>query len=192
MKKIKIVLGVAGASGSIYAKRIIEKLNAERLSPQVESAGLVFSSNAKDIWRQELGEFNESAFKMSTYHSKDFNAPFASGSAGFDVLIIAPCSMGVLGRIASGVSSDLITRAADVMLKERKKLILLLREMPYSLVHLENMTKLTRAGAVIYPASPHFYHRPQTISELVDTVVNRVLETAGFDTGLKRWSGIEQ
>ena len=189
MKKLKLVLAVTGASGSIYAKHIIEKLQTKSISAQVKDAGVVFSSNAEEIWKQEIGNFKKDEIDLPVYSPKTFNAPFASGSAGYDAMIIAPCSMGSLGRIAAGVSDDLISRTADVMLKEQKKLILLTREMPISLIHLQNMTLLTQAGAQIFPASPYFYHHPKNIDELVDTVVNRVLESVGINTDLKPWKG---
>ena len=189
MKKIKLVIAVSGASGTIYAKRMIEKLQTKTISDQIDETGIVFSKNAEDIWKEEIGEFSKVDIKLPVYSKNSFDAPFASGSAGYDAMIIAPCPMGVLGRIAAGVSDDLITRTADVILKEKKKLILLTREMPLSLIHLQNMTLLTQAGAQIFPASPYFYHQPKNIDELVDTVVNRVLESAGISTGLKPWQG---
>ena len=184
----KIIIAVTGASGAIYAKRLLEKLGL--LHHQMEACGLVFSPNAREIWNCELGLIpDEVTDHFTIYEKNDFYAPFASGSAGYDLMIIIPCSMGTLGRIASGISDDLITRAADVMLKERKKLILVVRENPYNLIHLRNMTLLTEAGAIISPASPSFYSLPATIDELVDTVVNRVLDLAGFENDGFRWQG---
>ena len=124
---------------------------------------------------------------FSGFEKTDFNAPFASGSSQYDTMIIVPCSMGVVGRIASGVSDDLITRAADVILKERRKLIMVVRETPYNLIHLKNMTLLTETGAMIVPASPSFYSHPQTIEALVDTVIERILDLAGFENDGYRW-----
>ncbi len=187
MNKIKTVIAVSGASGMIYAQRIIKKLQQPEINSQIQEVGLVFSKTAEQIMKQELSSFCIEKTAFTVFDLKDFSAPFASGSAGYDAVIIAPCSMGMLGRIAAGISNDLITRAADVMLKERKKLILLTREMPFSLIHLENMTRLTRAGALIYPASPHFYNNPASIEDLVDTVVDRILEAAGFVINYKRW-----
>ncbi len=184
----KIIIAVTGASGSIYAKRCIEKLAA--LNNQIDNCSVVFSGNAKEIWKYELGTTPENLDgKFMIYEKNDFHAPFASGSAGYDVMIIIPCSMGTLGRIASGVSDDLITRAADVMLKERKKLILVVRENPYNLIHLKNMSLLTEAGAVIAPATPSFYSLPQTIDDLADTVIYRVLDLAGFENDGYKWKG---
>jgi flavin prenyltransferase len=184
----KVIIAVTGASGSIYAKRIIEKLQVN--STKIDKCDVVFSSNAKEIWKFELGSSpDEWTGNFTVYGKNDFFAPFASGSSGYDSMVIVPCSMGTLGRIASGVSDDLITRAADVMLKERKRLIMVIRENPYNLIHLKNMTLLTEAGAVIAPATPSFYSLPQTIEELVDTVVNRVLDLAGFENNGYRWPG---
>ena len=184
----KIIIAITGASGSIYAKRLLEKL--QKLSNQVDACALVFSSTAKEIWKYELGIIpNDLCDNCTIYEKNDFYAPFASGSTGYDSMIIIPCSMGTLGRIASGVSDDLITRAADVMLKERKRLVLVIRETPYNLIHLKNMTLLTEAGAIISPATPSFYSLPQTIEELVDTVINRVLDLAGFENAGFRWQG---
>ena len=182
----KIIIAITGASGSIYAKRLLEKI--QTIQSQVEICDIVFSSTAKEIWMYELGTVPvDLGGRYTIYEKNDFYAPFASGSAGYDVMIIIPCSMGTLGRIASGVSDDLITRAADVMLKERKRLILVVRETPYNLIHLKNMTLLTEAGAIISPATPSFYSLPQSIDELVDTVVNRVLDLAGFENDGFKW-----
>ena len=182
----KIIIAVTGASGAIYAKRLLDKLRS--LDDQIKNCDLVFSSTAREIWKYELGTTpDELNGNFTIYEKGDFYAPFASGSAGYDTMIIIPCSMGTLGRIASGVSDDLITRAADVILKERKKLILVIRENPYNLIHLKNMTLLTEAGAVIAPATPSFYSLPQTVDDLVDTVVNRIIDLAGFDSDGFRW-----
>jgi len=182
----KIIIAITGASGSIYAKRLLDKI--QNLINQTDTCDLVFSSTAHKIWEYELGTTPESLSDQFTIYDKnDFFAPFASGSAQYDTMIIIPCSMGTLGRIASGVSDDLITRAADVILKERKRLILVIRENPYNLIHLRNMTLLTEAGAVISPATPSFYSLPKTIDDLVDTVVNRVIDLAGFEINGFRW-----
>ena len=184
----KIIVAVTGASGSIYASRILDKLQEN--SRQFTTLNVVFSSNAREIWKYELGTSPDGLTgKFRIYEKNDFLAPFASGSAGYDTMIIIPCSMGTLGRIASGVSDDLITRTADVMLKEKKKLILVIRETPYNLIHLKNMTLLTEAGAVIAPATPSFYSLPKTVLDLVDTVVNRVLDLAGLENNGFRWQG---
>ena len=185
MKKHRIIFGVTGASGSIYAKLLLDKLKI--LEQQIEDCGVVFSENAKAVWEYELGMLEEHEIPFKVYHPDDFFSPLASGSAGYDVMIICPCTMGTLGRIASGVSSDLLTRAADVILKERKKLILVPREMPYNLIHLNNMKLLTEAGAIICPASPSFYSKPKNLDEAVMTDVDRVLTLAGFEFPRFRW-----
>ena len=192
MQQHKVIIGITGASGAIYGKMLLERVMS--VQDQVASCGVVFSENAKAVWKYELNESapeNPSAAwhpgKIRFYGPGDFFAPMASGSAGYDAMIICPCTMGTLGRIASGVSSDLMTRAADVMLKERRKLIVVPREAPYNLIHLNNMKLLTEAGAIICPASPSFYSKPLTIEELTLTVVDRVLSLAGFDLETYAW-----
>jgi flavin prenyltransferase len=182
----KIIIAITGASGSVYARRLLEKL--QTFNSQTDTCDVVFSSTAREIWKFELGTNpDDLGGNFTIYDKNDFYAPFASGSAGYDTMIIIPCSMGTMGRIASGVSDDLITRAADVILKERKRLILVIRENPYNLIHLKNMTLLTEAGAIIAPATPSFYSLPKTVEELIDTVLNRVLDLAGFDNDGFRW-----
>lgn len=184
--KRKIVVAVTGASGAIYADLLVERLTG--LNNRIEELAVVFSKNALEIRKFEL---KKQAFEeengLKLYHYNDFYAAFASGSAQFDTMIICPCSVGTLGRIANGISDDLITRAADVMLKERRKLILVLRETPYSLVHIENMKTVTLSGGIICPATPSFYSNPQTISEVVLTVVDRVVSLAGFEHDGFEW-----
>jgi 4-hydroxy-3-polyprenylbenzoate decarboxylase len=145
------------------------------------------SDNAKEVWQFELGnrDFEKSPFKL--YGKGDFYAPFASGSAGYDAMIVCPCSVGTLARIATGISNDLVSRAADVMLKERRKLILITRETPLNLVHINNMKIVTEAGGIICPASPSFYSRPKTVEDLASTVIDRALSLAGFDMEMYRW-----
>jgi len=182
----KIIVAITGASGSVYAKRFLEKLKMS--STPVDSCSVVFSKNARDIWAYELKEKIQSeTFPFPIAEPNDFYVPFASGSAGYDTMVIIPCSMGTLGRIAAGISDDLITRAADVILKERGRLILVPRETPYNLIHLRNMVTLTEAGAIVMPATPSFYSLPATMEELVDTVVNRVLNLAGIQTDGYKW-----
>ena len=185
MNKRKIAIAITGASGSIYAKVLFDKLTL--LNDQIDDLGIVMSDNAKDVWNHELGNsaFNGYGFKF--FDKRDFTAPFASGSAGFDTLIVCPCSMGTLGRIAGGISDDLISRAADVVLKERRKLILVVRESPYNLIHINNMKTVTEAGGIICPATPSFYSLPQSIEEVAETVVNRVIDLAGFNHDSYRW-----
>lgn len=185
MKKHKIVVAITGASGSIYAKQLLDKL--VKLKDQIADIGLVFSKNAKEIWEYELENTSYRDYPFKIYEPTDFYAPFASGSAQYDTMIICPCSMGTLGRIASGTSDDLITRAADVMLKERQKLILVLREIPYSLIHIKNMETVTLAGGIICPATPSFYSKPKSIDEVIQTVTNRLLDLAEFKIDSKRW-----
>jgi flavin prenyltransferase len=181
----KIIVAITGASGSIYAKMILDRLVL--LKDQYEAVGMVMSKNAKDVWQTELGNQAYLKYPFPTYEKHDFTAPFASGSAKYNTMIVAPCSMGTLGRIASGISDDLVTRAADVILKERRKLILLARETPYNLIHIRNMETVTLAGGIICPATPSFYSLPKTIEELAGTVVDRVLDLAGLDIQSYRW-----
>jgi flavin prenyltransferase len=184
-KERKLVLAVTGASGSIYADRLLARLSSAEVTPS--ALAIIFSDAARQIWEEELGRKYTSEYSAKEYSNKSFMAPFASGSSDFDTMIICPASMGVTGRIANGVSDDLITRAADVMLKERRRLIIVPREMPYNLIHLRNMETLTLAGAVICPATPSFYSKPATIDDLVMTVVERILALAGFETDSYRW-----
>ena len=181
---MKLVVAVGGASGSVYAKRVLDVLAASGVKDL--EVGLVFSSSGAEVWKHELGDVPAYPFKR--YGLRDFHAPFASGSAGWDAMVVIPCSTGGLARIAHGVSDNLIGRAADVMLKERRKLVLVVREMPLSSIHIENMLTVTRAGAVVLPASPSFYSNPTSIEALLDTVVGRVLDQLGLpNTLMPRW-----
>ena len=182
----KIAIAITGASGAIYAKLLIEKLLV--IKDQWNSLGIVMSNNAKEVWKTELENEDYKNYPVAFFDKYDFSAPFASGSAQYNIMIIAPCSMGTLGRIANGISDDLITRAADVMLKERRKLILMIRETPYNLVHIKNMETVTIAGGIICPATPSFYHRPKSPEEIALTVVDRVLDLAGFEITSNRWN----
>lgn len=181
------MVAISGASGAIYAKRLLEVL------PQAyDTIYLSASDNAVSIMLDEIGINSLSEICCGDAYqildSGDLTAPPASGSHDYDGLVVIPCSMGVVGRIASGVSNDLVTRAADVCLKERRKLVLVVRETPFSLIHLRNMTALTEAGAVVLPAAPAFYNKPQSIDNLVDFVVDRVLQSLGLDIRLtKGW-----
>ncbi|MBE0678619.1 MAG: UbiX family flavin prenyltransferase [Bacteroidales bacterium] len=186
MNRRKIVVAVTGASGAVYTLKLLERLRALP-EPPVETA-VIFTGNAEDIMLYETGAKYSPAGTEKLWSNNDFNAPFASGSSSYDTMIICPASMGMVGRIAHGVSDDLITRAADVMLKERRKLILVPRETPYSLIHINNMKLLTEAGAIICPATPSFYSRPQTIDDLVMTVIDRVLSLTGFTIDTYRWN----
>lgn len=186
MKKHKVVVGVTGASGAVYAKVLFDKLS--KMQDQLEEVGVVMSDNAGDVWQYELGNDSYKNIPFRVYSKTDFMAPFASGSARYGTMIICPCSMGTLARIAQGVSNDLMTRAADVILKERRKLILVTRDTPLSLIHLENMRTVTLAGGIIAPASPSFYSKPDSFEALAATVVDRVLDLAGFENVTYRWS----
>lgn len=181
----KIIVSITGASGSIYAKVLLDKLSS--LHEQIKEVGVVMSDNAKAVWKHELGNENYRNYDFTFYETTNFYAPFASGSAKYNTMIVCPCSMGTMARIASGISNDLTTRAADVILKERRRLILVVRDTPYNLIHLNNMRVLTEAGAVICPASPSFYSKPQSFEALASTVVDRVLDLAGLEVNSFRW-----
>ncbi|MEM6262066.1 MAG: UbiX family flavin prenyltransferase [Bacteroidota bacterium] len=178
----KIAVAITGASGSIYAKRLLQQLY--QVQDQVE-VGVVLSKNAPDVWKHELKEEVNIPFKV--YDRSDYWAPFASGSARYMHVVIVPCSMGTLGRIAGGISDDLITRAADVALKERRQLICVIRDTPLNLIHINNMKTVTEAGGIIMPAAPSFYSLPQSIEEVVDTVTQRILDQLGLDIKAFRW-----
>ncbi|MBP1674241.1 MAG: 3-octaprenyl-4-hydroxybenzoate carboxy-lyase [Bacteroidetes bacterium] len=181
----KIILAVTGASGSVYALKLLGKLSALKMPPA--EIAVVFSDTAKEIWKHETGQIYIPVPPARVFENNNFFAPFASGSSTYSTMIICPASLGTLGRIANGVSDDLISRAADVMLKERRKLILVPRETPYNLIHIKNMEVLTLAGAVICPATPSFYSKPQTIEDLVMTVVNRIISLAGYESDSYHW-----
>ncbi len=149
---------------------------------------MIFSDNAKDVWQYELGNKDYEKIPFKIYDKTDFHAPFASGSARYETMIVCPCSMGTMARIAAGVSNDLLTRAADVILKERRRLILVPRDTPYSLIHLNNMKTITEAGGIICPASPSFYSQPKTFEDLAATVIDRVLDLAKFELDAYRWN----
>ena len=184
-RRRKIVLAVTGASGSVYALRLLEKL--QQLKSPPEEIALIFSDTAREIWEAETGQRYVASFPAKEYGNKSFYAPFASGSSQFDTMIICPASMGTIGRIANGTSDDLIARSADVMLKERRRLILVPREAPYNLIHINNLKAVTEAGAIVCPASPSFYSNPRTLDDLVMTVVDRIIDLAGFDSKGFRW-----
>ena len=180
----KVLLAVTGASGQIYAARMLQILKALEKQADIRTE-IVFSDTAKVVWADELGEqVPGGALDNASYYH-----PFASGSNSADVMIIIPATMGTIGRIASGATADLITRAADVMLKERRPLIIVPRETPLNLIHLENLTKLTLAGAIIAPASPSFYTHPQYLEELIDTFVRRIINIAGIKVDLPIFNG---
>ncbi len=183
--KHKLVVAITGASGAIYAKVLLHKL--QQLQEQIEDVGLVMSDNAKQVWQFELGNSDYEKLPFKLYNKSDFFAPFASGSARYTGMIICPCSVGTMARIASGISNDLTTRAADVMLKERRKLILITRDTPLSLIHINNMKTITEAGGIICPASPSFYSQPKDFEALAATVIDRVLDLCGMELSTYRW-----
>lgn len=185
----KIVVAVTGASGSIYVQLLLTKLL--QMKQHVSEISLVMSDNAKAVWETELGNKDYNFEGVRHFSKNDFTAPFASGSGQYQTMMIVPCSMGTLGRIASGSSDDLITRAADVILKERRRLICVARETPYSLIHIRNMEAVTLAGGIICPATPSFYSRPSTIEEVALTVVDRVIDLAGLPNISYRWGSPE-
>ena len=185
MKKHKIIISVTGASGSIYAKVLLDKLTL--LQDQIECVGIIMSDNAKFVWEKELENTDYKNYPFIFYQKQDFMAPFASGSANYNTMIICPCSMGTMGRIASGISNDLCTRAADVILKERRKLIIVARETPLSLMHINNMKTITESGGIICPATPSFYSNPNNFEELAATVIDRVLTLSGLKNNSYSW-----
>lgn len=182
----KVVVAISGSSGAVYAKVLLDRLVG--LQAQVSAVGVVLSDNAKLNWELELGPPDFSHYPFTFYGKNDFNAPFASGSAKYDTMIVCPCSMGMLARIATGVSNDLISRAADVILKERRRLILVTRDTPLSLIHINNMKTVTESGGIIAPACPSFYSQPTDIESVVATVIDRVLDLSGFDLESYRWN----
>lgn len=193
---MRFIVAISGASGSLYGVRLIRQLAAagHRLDVVISEPGCLTLGQETGIklnaHRWTAGELVEEGAENVTVHSpREVGATIASGSVRHDGMVIAPCSMGTLGRIAQGISGDLTSRAADVTLKERRKLILVTREMPLSLIHLRNMTAVAEAGGLICPASPHFYHRPKSVEEIVDTVVERLLDHLGVEVGARRWKG---
>ncbi|MFQ5599717.1 MAG: UbiX family flavin prenyltransferase [Candidatus Krumholzibacteriia bacterium] len=188
---MRLVLGVSGASGALYAERMLVAL--ARTPHQVDVMG---SKIGSEIFRQETGkdfakfveQLAAAGARLRLWDRMDLYAPFSSGSQVYDAMAVVPCSSGLLGRIATGVSTDLLSRAADVFLKESRPLVLAVRESPLSEIHLQNMLALRRAGAVIMPASPGFYTRPKDLVELADSVVQRILDHMGVDVRVhRRW-----
>ena len=180
---MKIIVAVTAASGAIYARQLLEQLVA---SPQVESIALILSTNAEAVAETEGVTLPESG-KITRYANDNLFAAPASGSARWDAMVIVPSSVGTVGRVASGVSQTLIERAADVMLKERRRLVVVVRETPLSLIHLRNMTTLTEAGAIVLPASPSFYSHPTDIEELCNTVTERIVSLLSIDAPHYEW-----
>lgn len=187
-KERKIVIAITGASGSIYARLLIMELLKQS---SIAEIALVFSDNGEDVAKYEKVTIPNSQDdkRIKLYNNSDMFSPIASGSARYDSMVIIPCSMGSVGRIANGTSNDLISRAADVMLKERRKLILAVRESPFSTIHLTNMTTLSQSGAIILPLSPSFYSHPENIDDLCTTVVERIVSLLGFEALSYEWKG---
>ena len=180
---MKLVVGATGASGAIYLQRLLA-----RLDPGAHEVHLVFSAYAKQVIAEEIGTLAVPE-GVQQHGDKSMNVPFVSGSARFDAMVIVPCSMGTLGRIAAGIADSTLLRAADVFLKERRKLILVPRETPWNLIHARNVVTLLEAGAIVLPASPGFYSRPQSVEEVADTVVARILDQLGLpNPGAFRWA----
>lgn len=183
----RLVVGISGASGSPYARRLLDWLADNRSSIRTE---LIFTKTGRLVWQHEIGT-DPKAYDFPIHSPMDMAAPMASGSAGFDAMAIVPCSAGCMARIAHGISADLVGRAADVMLKERKPLVLCVRETPFSLIQVRNMEQLLLAGARVMPASPNFYSDPQSVGDLVDSVVGRVLDQLGIENAVRhRWEGM--
>jgi 4-hydroxy-3-polyprenylbenzoate decarboxylase len=186
---MKIVVAMTGASGAIYTQRLLDNLD-----PRKHEIHFISTKHAREVGQLELakGELKITPSVIQYDENGSMFVPFVSGSAKLDAMVIIPASMGTIGRVANGVSDSTIARAADVFLKERRKLILVPREAPYNLIHLRNMATLTEAGAMIIPASPSFYTKPKTIAELVDTIIARVLDQLGIEHELvKRWQSAE-
>jgi 4-hydroxy-3-polyprenylbenzoate decarboxylase len=182
----RLVIGISGASGAPYARRLLRILSRSDFGAPVE-VSLVLSRTAETVWRHECGG-SPRDLGLPVWTGRDYAAPFASGSSAADAMAVVPASMSCIARIAHGISDDLLTRAADVMLKERRRLVLVPREAPYSAIHLENMLAVTRAGAVVVPASPSFYGLPATIDDVLDSVLARVLDHLGLPNALsRRW-----
>lgn len=182
MEDRKIILAIGGSSGSIYAQRLLTKIR----DLTGIKLGVVMTDNAISNWEIEIGMFSVKEWPFTFYDKNDFNAPFASGSAKYDTMIICPSSMGLIGRIANGHSNDLIT-SSRCDPERKKKIDHSPQETPYNLIHLKNMTKLTKSGAIICPATPSFYSKPQNIEELADTVIDRVLDLASLGIKTYRW-----
>jgi 4-hydroxy-3-polyprenylbenzoate decarboxylase len=186
--KRKIVVGITGASGAPYARALLAYLAERRRTREDVEVGVCVSSTAPEVWKLECGGDLREECGFPVWGMRDYSAPFASGSAGWHAMAIVPCSMSTVSRIAHGASDTLLTRAADVMLKERRPLVVVPRETPLSVIHLENMTALARAGAMVLPAMPSFYGKPKTIDDLLASVIGRVLDHLGLDHHVShRW-----
>lgn len=180
---MRLVIAGTGASGAIYLQRLLDRIDSA-----VHEIHLLLSPFARQVIGEELGELALPP-GIHAHGDRSMNVPFASGSTRFDAMVIVPCSMGTLGRIAVGTAETTILRAADVFLKERRPLILVPREMPWNLIHARNACRLIEAGATLLPASPHFYGRPQSLTDVADTVVSRILDQLGLPApGAFRWT----
>jgi 4-hydroxy-3-polyprenylbenzoate decarboxylase len=186
---MKIVVAMTGASGAIYTQRLLDNLDSK-----AHEIHFISTKHAREVGQLELpkGALRIASSVIQYDENGSMSVPFVSGSSKFDAMVVIPASMGTIGRVANGVSDSTVARAADVFLKERRKLIFVPRESPYNLVHLRNMATLTEAGATIIPASPSFYNKPKTVTEVVDTIVARVLDHLGIEHKLvKRWQSAE-
>ncbi len=182
---MKLILGITGASGAIYAKRIIEHLNKN--NDQISEVAIIFTDIAKKVWEHEIDNYKINEIPFKIYDNNNFFVSFASGSSDFDAMIICPCSMGTMGKISNSIADNLLTRTADVMLKENRKLIIVPRETPINLIHIENMKKLILAGANICPASPSFYSKPKNIDETIDTVIQKIFQLLNINLKFFEW-----
>jgi 4-hydroxy-3-polyprenylbenzoate decarboxylase len=187
MKKRKIITGITGASGQIYAKILLDTLDIYH--SLFDEIAVVFTQTGKQVFDYEIGEDITKHKHIKIYENDDLFAPFSSGSSDYDTLIVVPCSMGMLARIANGFANDLIARTADVMLKERRKMIVVTRETPLNLIHIRNMEQITLAGGIVCPASPSFYSKPQSVDEIAKTVVERILHLSDINIDGYRWNG---
>lgn len=180
----KVIVGITGASGSVYALKLVNRLISIE---SISEIAVVFSSSGEKVWNYELVESLPEDKKLIKYRNDDLFAAPASGSAGYDTMFVIPCSMGSIGKMASGIADNLLTRAADVILKENRKLLIFFREAPLNRIHLQNLLRLSEAGAFIAPASPFFYHHPQTKDELLDALVSRIIAWAGLGEPDVKW-----
>ena len=190
MSKRRLVIGVTGATGSLYAIRMMQTLRAN--APDVETHLIVSASGVLNIKHElDIGRHEVSALADKVHNIRDVGATIASGAFETAGMVVVPCSMRTLAAVAIGLSDNLITRAADVTLKERRKLVMVVRETPFNLAHLRNMTSITEMGGIIFPPLPAFYHRPKSIEEMVDHTVSRILEMVGIDVNGPRWAGTD-
>ena len=183
MEKKRIIVAITGASGSLYARLLVEKL----LMYDQAEVSVIVTDNGMAVMRYEDNIEWLRHPRLHYYDNHDFFSAPASGSARFDAMVVVPCTMGTIGRLAAGVSTDLLARVADVMLKERRTLIIVPREAPVSTIHLRNMTVLSECGAIVCPASPSFYNRPGTVAAVCESVTDRIVSLLGLDPGSREW-----